>query len=186
MRTLVIALFVLFLGSAVYPAVWSFWANARFDWSPRMIGISLASYGVSNIITQAVLVGFFTKRWGEKKTAFVGLAITVVCFLLTGLVTQTWMVFVVIVVTSPAGIAMPAMNAWMSKLAPDEAQGRLQGAIGAAESLSSIIGPILMSQVFGAFEHSLPGAPFLVAALLTVVAVVIALRAAPGSNLPAQ
>ena len=29
--------------------------------------------------------------------------------------------------------AMPAMNAWMSKIAPDDAQGRLQGAIGAAE-----------------------------------------------------
>ena len=178
-RTLVIALFVLFLGSAVYPAVWSFWANARFDWSPRMIGISLASYGVSNIITQAVLVGFFTKRWGERKTAFVGLAITVVCFVLTGLATQSWMIFVVIVVTSPAGIAMPAMNAWMSKLAPDDAQGRLQGSIGAAESLSSIFGPILMSQVFGACEHSLPGAPFFVSAALTVAAVFIALRAAP-------
>ena len=178
-RTLVIALFVLFLGSAVYPAVWSFWASARFDWSPRMIGISLAAYGVSNIITQAVLVGFFTKRWGDRKTAFVGLVINIACFVLTGLVTRSWMVFVVIVVTSPAGIAMPAMNAWMSKLAPDNAQGRLQGSIGAAESLSSIFGPILMSQVFGAFEHTLPGAPFLVAAALSVVAVFIALRAAP-------
>lgn len=175
-RTLVIALFVLFLGSAVYPAVWSFWANARFDWSPRMIGISLAAYGVSNIVVQAVLVGFFTKRSGDRKTAYVGLVLNIACFVLTGLATRSWMVFVVIVVTSPAGIAMPAMNAWMSKLAPDDAQGRLQGAIGAAESLSSIFGPILMSQVFGRFEHSVPGAPFFVAAVLSVAAIFIALQ----------
>ena len=176
-RTLVLSLFALFLGSAVYPAVWSFWSNARFDWSPRTIGISLAAYGVTNIITQAVLVGFFTKRWGEQTTAFVGLVISIVAFVLTGLATHTWMVFAIIVVTAPAAIAMPAMQAWMSKLAPEDAQGRLQGAVGAAESLSSIFGPILMSQVFGTFEHQLPGAPFFVAAVLSIAALGIALRA---------
>lgn len=179
-RTLVLSLFALFLGSAVYPAVWSFWSSARFDWSPRTIGISLAVYGVTNIVTQAVLVGSFTQRWGEQTTAFAGLVITIAAFVLTGLATQTWMVFAIIVVTAPAAVAMPAMQAWMSKLAPEDAQGRLQGAVGAAESLSSIFGPILMSQVFGTFEHRLPGAPFFVAAVLSVVALAIALRAPPG------
>jgi DHA1 family tetracycline resistance protein-like MFS transporter len=177
-RTLVLALFVLFLGTAVYPAVWAFWGTARFDWSPRMIGLSLAAYGISNTVTQAVLVGFFTKRWGERKTAIVGLVLNVVCFVLTGLAFQTWMVFAVIVLLSPSGVAMPAMNAWMSKLAPDDAQGRLQGSIGAAESLSSIFGPILMTQVFGTFEHSLSGAPFFVAAVLSLAALFIAMRVA--------
>jgi len=178
-RTLVLALFVLFLGSAVYPAVWAFWGTARFDWSPGMIGLSLAAYGVSNTLTQAVLVGFFTKRWGDRKIAIVGLVLTVASFVLTGLASRSWMVFAVIVVSSPCGVAMPAMNAWMSKLAPDDGQGRLQGSIGAAESLSSIFGPILMTQVFGAFEHTLPGAPFFVAAVLSVAALFIARRVAP-------
>ncbi len=177
-RTLILALFVLFLGSAVYPAVWAFWANARFDWSPGMIGISLAAYGVSSIFTQALLVGFCTRRWGERTTALIGLIFSVVCFLLMGLASQTWMVFAVIVVSCPSAIAMPAMNAWMSKLTPDDAQGRLQGAVGAAEGLSSIFGPILMSQVFGAFEHRLPGAPFFVAAVLSVSALLIVMREA--------
>jgi DHA1 family tetracycline resistance protein-like MFS transporter len=176
-RTLVIALFALFLGSAVYPAVWSFWSNARFDWTPRMIGLSLAAYGVSSILTQSLLAGFCTKRWGERKTAFIALVFNIACFALTGLATQTWMVFAVIILGSPSAIAMPAMQAWTSKLAPEDAQGRLQGAIGAAESLSSIFGPILMSQVFGAFEHILPGAPFFVAAVLSVGALLIAMRA---------
>lgn len=178
-RTLVIALFVLFLGSAVYPSVWAFWSNARFDWSPRMIGISLAAYGVTNTITQALLVGFVIKSWGERKAAIVGLLFNVVCFVLTGLAFRTWMVFAVILFSSPSGIAMPAINAWMSKLAPDNAQGRLQGSIGAAESLSSIFGPLLMTQVFGAFEHVMPGAPFFVAAVLSVISLGIALRVPP-------
>jgi len=178
-RTLVLALFVLFLGTAVYPSVWAFWGTARFDWSPRMIGLSLAAYGVGNALTQALLVGFLTKRWGDRKTAMVGLALTVACFVLTGLASRSWMVFAVIIVSSPCGVAVPAMNAWMSKLAPDDAQGRLQGSIGAAESLSSIFGPILMTQVFGAFEHTLSGAPFFVAAVLSVAALFIAIRVGP-------
>ncbi len=177
-RTLVLALFVLFLGSSVYPAVWAFWGTARFGWSPGMIGLSLAAYGVSNTLTQAVLVGYFTNRWGDRKTAIVGLSLTVACFVLTGLASRSWMVFAVIVVSSPSGVAMPAMNAWMSKLAPDDAQGRLQGSIGAAESLSSIFGPIVLTQVFGAFERTLPGAPFFVAAALSVAALFIAMRVA--------
>ena len=178
-RTLVLALFVLFLGTAVYPSVWAFWGTARFDWSPRMIGLSLAAYGVGNALTQALLVGFLTKRWGDRKTAMVGLALTVACFVLTGLASRSWMVFAVIIVSSPCGVAVPALNAWMSKLAPDDAQGRLQGSIGAAESLSSIFGSILMTQVFGAFEHTLSGAPFFVAAVLSVAALFIAIRVGP-------
>ena len=178
-RTLVFALFVLFLGTAVYPAVWAFWGTARFDWSPRTIGLSLAAYGVSNTVTQAVLVGFFTNRWGERKTAIVGLVLNVACFVLLGLATRSWVVFAVIIVSSPSGVAMPAMNAWMSRLAPEDAQGRLQGSIGAAEGLSSIFGPILMTQVFGAFENTLAGAPFFVAAVLSVAGLLIAMRVGP-------
>jgi MFS transporter, DHA1 family, tetracycline resistance protein len=128
-----------------------------------------------------LLVGFCTKGWGDQKTAIIGLVLTVVGFVLTGLASHTWMVFAVLIVTSPAAIAMPAMQAWMSKIAAEDAQGRLQGAVGAAESLSSIFGPILMSQVFGAFEHRVPGAPFFLTAVLSVAALLIAMRAAPAS-----
>lgn len=176
-RVLILACFILFVGGAVYPAVWSFWASAVFDWDPRMIGVSLAAYGVANTITQAVLVGAATKRLGERRAALWSLALNVAGFVLTGLCTRSWMVFTVIVVTAPAGIAMPALNAWMSKMTPADAQGRLQGTVGGAEGLSSIIGPIVMSQTFGAFEHSLPGAPFFLAAVLALVAWVIATRA---------
>lgn len=181
-RTLTLSLFALFLASAVYPAIWAFWTAAEFDWNPRMIGLSLAAYGVSNTICQAVLVGLLTKKLGERKASLVAIVLNVANFALTGLATKSWMVFAIIVVASPAGVAMPAMNAWMSKLAPADAQGRLQGTIGAAEGMSSIFGPILMTQVFGAFQQSIPGAPFFVAALLSVLSLVIATRAAAPSN----
>ena len=128
---------------------------------------------------QALLVGLFTKKLGERNASIVALVLNVLAFVLTGLATKSWMVFAVIIVSSPASVAMPAMNAWMSKLAPDDEQGRLQGVIGAAEGLSNICGPILMTQIFGAFEHELPGAPFFLGATLALIGLFIALRAAP-------
>lgn len=105
--------------------------------------------------------------------------LNVASFVLTGLATKSWMVFAILILASPAGVAMPAMNAWMSKLAPEDAQGRLQGTIGAAEGLSSIVGPILMTQVFGAYSQTVPGAPFFVAAVLFLRALFIAMRVPP-------
>lgn len=176
-RTLAIALFVLFLGLSVYPSIWSFWAASAHGWSTSTIGLSLATYGICSTLCQAFLAGRITKKLGERRTAIATLAVNVAGFLLTAVATRTWMVFAITVLASPGGIAMPATNAWMSRLTPADEQGRLQGTIGAAESLSSIFGPIMMSQLFGATEHRFPGAPFLLAGALAIVALVVATRA---------
>jgi DHA1 family tetracycline resistance protein-like MFS transporter len=64
------------------------------------------------------------------------------------------------------------MNAIMSQQIPANAQGELQGAVASASSLSSIIGPPLMTQIFGYFSGPaapvhFPGAAFVAAAGLT-------------------
>jgi DHA1 family tetracycline resistance protein-like MFS transporter len=70
-------------------------------------------------------------------------------------------------------LAYPSMNALASQRAPANAQGELQGAVAMLYSLSSIAGPPLMTQVFGHFSHLdavvyFPGAPFVLAAILTL------------------
>ena len=182
-RQLAVALLALFLGHAVYPAIWPYWTSARFGWSSRTIGLSLAAYGTLNALTQGALVGPAIKRWGERRASIAASVLDVLSLLALGLITQGWMVFVVTVVTAPSGIAMPAMNAWMSKHAPAE-EGRLQGTIGALEGLSSIVGPVLMSQLFGAFERTNPGIPFFAAAILIGIGVVVMWRLPRPDSVP--
>jgi MFS transporter, DHA1 family, tetracycline resistance protein len=74
------------------------------------------------------------------------------------------------------------MNAIASQQIPANAQGELQGAIACLYSLSSIVGPPLMTQVFGYFSAPtaplyLPGAAFLTAAALTLGCAVLFVRA---------
>ena len=62
-------------------------------------------------------------------------------------------------------------------MAPD-AQGELQGAVAGLYSLSAILGPPLMSQLFGRFSAEdaplhMPGAAFFTASLLALVCVTV-------------
>lgn len=172
-RALAVALFLYLVGNTVYPAIWGFYTTDRYAWTPRTIGISLAVYGVVNTIVQAALVGPAIARWGEWRAAFLSILAGGVALLGTGLATRSWMVFALILVSAPGGIAMPAINAIMSRHAPAEAQGRLQGAVSSLEGLSSIVGPILMTQLFQGFSRTVPGMPFFAATALYVLALVV-------------
>jgi MFS transporter, DHA1 family, tetracycline resistance protein len=65
-------------------------------------------------------------------------------------------------------------------VAPDQ-QGQLQGATSSVQSVSQMLGPFLFTLTFAWFIGAqaplkLPGAPFLLAAVLLVAAMVIAAR----------
>jgi DHA1 family tetracycline resistance protein-like MFS transporter len=68
---------------------------------------------------------------------------------------------------------MPNSNALMSRRIPRDAQGELQGAVASLFSLAAIVGPVLMTQLFGRFSAAdsrpyVPGAAFFFAGLLAI------------------
>ena len=62
---------------------------------------------------------------------------------------------------------------------PDNSQGELQGAVNAASSLATIIGPLAATQIFSYYSaapssgHYFPGAPFIACGIAVVIAVLI-------------
>jgi DHA1 family tetracycline resistance protein-like MFS transporter len=75
-------------------------------------------------------------------------------------------------------IVMPSTNALMSHRVASDAQGELQGAVASLYSLSSIVGPPLMTQLFGRFSAPdapvyLPGAAFIASTLLATTSLLI-------------
>jgi DHA1 family tetracycline resistance protein-like MFS transporter len=84
-------------------------------------------------------------------------------------------------------IAYPSMNAIMSKQAPPDAQGELQGGVASMMSLTTILGPLLLTQTLGGFSAAdapiyFPGAAFLLAAILALAALAIVLRVSAASS----
>jgi DHA1 family tetracycline resistance protein-like MFS transporter len=100
------------------------------------------------------------------------------------------MVYAAMTAGALQGLAYPSMNAIMSKQVPPDSQGELQGGVASMMSLTTIIGPLLMTQTLGRFSAAdapiyFPGAVFLLAGALALAALAIVLQVnAPSSALP--
>lgn len=86
----------------------------------------------------------------------------------------SWAMILGIVLGSFAGLTFPAMQQLMTERTAHDAQGELQGAIASMVSLTSIIGPLIMTGLFGAFADGMgvffPGAPFALSVAILVAA----------------
>ncbi len=190
LRRLLGITFIYAIAFYVYPAVWSYFAAERFDWNPRMIGISLAVFGVSIAIMQGWLIRPLLRRIGERNAVILGLVVDVLAFVLLGFVQQGWIALMLTPLTAIGSIAGPAMQGMMARRAGDDQQGELQGTIAAINAVATIIAPLVMTQTFWFFTAErtpfyLPGAPFLVAAVLAIICIVSFLgtpRASPVSK----
>ena len=151
-------------------AVWSFQGIARFGWSPLVIGLTIASYGVLLIVAQGFAVGPLVTRFGAQRVAVVGAACGIPSYLILATAPNTGIIMTGMVVGACSGVAFPAMQQLMTRRVSEDAQGELQGAIASVASLTAIVGPPLMTGVFGAYADAqgvyFPGAPFLLSAML--------------------
>ena len=101
--------------------------------------------------------------------------------LLFGLATQGWMMYAFTVVYCLGGIAGPALQGIMSGQVPPTEQGELQGTLNSFISLTTIIGPLMMTNLFAYFTSKnapirFPGAPFIAGAILTLLSAWLAYR----------
>ena len=166
------------ISNFVYPAIWAYYTQAAFEWTPRMVGLSLAAYGVSIAFVQAVLIRVALARLGEVNAVWWGLILNATCLVAYGFATEAWMIWVLIPISAMGAIVAPAMQGVMSRAAGDDQQGELQGVLSSLSALSMILSPLMMTQAFFWFTRDgtgvfLPGAPFLVAAVLMALSFTI-------------
>jgi DHA1 family tetracycline resistance protein-like MFS transporter len=177
------ALFLWQVGHQVLPSTWAFYTISRFHWTSSGVGYSLAFVGTVMAIAQGLLTRVLIPALGgERRAAAAGMLAGVFAYVGYALVTQGWMMYVVSLSTCIFALTYPSMNALASHQIPATAQGELQGAVASLYGLSAIVGPPLMTQVFGYFSRPdaaihLPGAAFLTAALLTVACAALFVRA---------
>ncbi len=153
---LVVALFMFF--TSVYPAIWPFWGKARFGWSPAMVGLSLAFFGMIMAGFQGGLTARFTVWFGERKSVAIGLACATIAATGYGLAGSLPVVVLLMFVHGPEGFIHPMLTALMSKRVPENAQGESQGGLSAIMSVAMLLGTIFYAQLFGYFMSN--AAPF--------------------------
>lgn len=176
------ALFLWQLGHQVLPSTWAFYTMLKFHWSEAAVGSSLAFVGIIMAVSTGGLTRLLVPRLGERRAALTGLLCGAAAYLGYALATQGWMMYAFMLTWLFAGLVHPSVNAIMSRQLPADAQGELQGGVACLYSITSIVGPPLMTQLFGYFSSDraplhLPGAAFICAALLSVGGAVVFVRA---------
>lgn len=166
----------LILGIAmnVYPSIWAYFGQARFGWNSGMIGLSLAIYGISFALGQALLVGPMIRRWGEHRAAHYGMWVDVVTLAALGVVTSPTLALALTPITALGGAVTPALQALASRAAPADAQGEVQGVLASLNAMAMITSPLIMTSTFHHFTKAgapvfAPGAPFLLASGLMIL-----------------
>ncbi|MDQ3228377.1 MAG: TCR/Tet family MFS transporter [Pseudomonadota bacterium] len=173
--------FIANLAHYVYPSIFVLFADYQYDWGPREVSWVLALVGVFSVLVNAVLVGKMVQWLGERRALILGLVCGVIGFTIYGFAGVGWIFLVGLPISALWALAAPATQALITQQVGADVQGRIQGALMSLVSLAGIIGPAIFAGAFGLFISDraplhLPGAPFLIAALMLAVAVLIAWR----------
>ncbi len=164
------------------PAVWMFFTQLKFGWGPSEVGWSLTFVGVMTVLVMGGLTGMVVPKLGERRAIMLGFMLMTVGFAMYALVPAGWMIYPAIAIGSLGAIANPSMQSVMSKQVGSSSQGELQGAIASIASVAAIVSPLFMTQLFSYYSAPgapvyLPGAPYLVSAVMVFFCVLIAMRA---------
>jgi DHA1 family tetracycline resistance protein-like MFS transporter len=173
--------FLVNLAHVVLPSITVLYMHYRYGWDTRAVGIVLAGVGICSLLVQGFLVKPVVRWLKERRAMAVGLTFGAAGFAIYGLAPTGPIFWIGVPVMALWGIATPSLQTIMTQLVSVTEQGRLQGALASLVGLASLIGPIVFTQTFAAFisTHAnlgLPGAPYLLSALLIVAAIVLAWR----------
>ena len=178
-----VCIFVFEFANMVYPTLWAFFTRELFGWSTFLIGMSLAGYGVLLAGVQGGLMPVLIKRFREYRTLQLGILSAIIGFVGFGLISTVTGLIIILLFAALSDLSPPMMTAMASNMVDEDKQGLVQGVIASLSSIAAFLAPLAATGVFEVFVDDtglyLPGAPFLLAAVLVLgmVPLIFKLRA---------
>ena len=174
------SLVCIYLAAQSTQSIWAYYTKFKFKWDDATIGWSLFCVGLMVSIVQGGLIRFINPWLGNKRSVYFGFILYIIGFVLFAFAPSTLMMFLFIIPYCLAGITGPALQGIMTGQVPANAQGELQGGLTSLVSVTSIIGPVLMTWLFHYYtapgNFYFPGAPFMAGAILTLIGTILAMR----------
>src|SRR5271163_1642408 len=148
--------------------VYVIYADYRYHWSDRTVGLSLAVVGIFSGLYGALLVKPVVRWIGERRAMVLGYLGGAAGYAIFGLSATGVLFWFGIPFLNLMSVAWPSAQSIMShEIGPSE-QGQLQGAVNSLRGIAGLLGPGLFTYIFcmsiGAHAPvHLPGMPFFVA-----------------------
>ena len=160
---------LLALVSQIPATLWILYGQDRLGWSLSVAGLSLAGYGACHALAQAFGTGAIVERFGERRALLTGLAADALGMLLISFATRSWIPFVLLPLFAAGGMALPALQAMLSREVDQARQGELQGMLASVASLMGIVGPLVVSTSYALTRTTWPGATWVFGAMFYVL-----------------
>ena len=180
-RGLVIVFALTTFAQMMTQGTWVLYTTFRFGWTPRDNGIALFCVGLATVVVQAWLLAVLLRRFGEGRLAVLGLASGALTYVLYGLASQGWMMYVFICCNLLAFAAGPALQGILSRTSAAGEQGELMGSLQSINSIGVVVMPLIGSAILGSVSHLPPddpriGSTFFLSAAMQALAVLAALH----------
>ncbi len=138
--------------------------SERLGATPTMIGFLVAIYSVMQFIFSPIL-GRLSDRIGRRPVLAVSVLGSAVAFLVTGLASALWVLFIARAIDGITGGNISTAQAYIADITKPEDRAKGVGLIGAGFGIGFILGPILG----GLASHFGASVPFFLAAGLALV-----------------
>jgi MFS transporter, DHA1 family, tetracycline resistance protein len=182
------------LAQSVFPTTFVLYSEHRYHFDTVTTGATMAVSSVLGILSQVFIVQRVVRRFGERRAMMIALLFGAMGFALYGLAPTPFWFWCSMPVMMLWAVFTPSIQSLMTQRVSPSAQGRLQGGLASITALMGVFAPQIYTTLFalgvsktlpGGFD--LPGAPFLVASLCLLVALLIAqyaVRRSPTSGRP--
>jgi DHA1 family tetracycline resistance protein-like MFS transporter len=179
---LIASLVLIYIAAHSVQSTWSYFTMLKFNWNETWVGYSLGFVGLLVALVQGLLIRITIPKLGQKWSIYTGLLFYTFGLILFAFADKGWMMFIFLVPYCMGGICGPALQGVISSQVPPTEQGELQGALTSLISVTSIIGPPVMTNLFAWFTKPgapvhFPGAPFLAGAVLTFTSILLSRQA---------
>ena len=168
------------LAHQVFQSVFVFYTSYRYGWTEKTTGLTLMVVGLMSVLIQGGVVRRTAPKLGERRMLIIALAFGAAGYFIYGIAENGWIFWVGIPIFSLVGYFSAAIQGLMTRRVSASEQGQLQGANSSLMGISGMLGPWIFANVFSfAIQEQspvkLPGLPFILAAGLHIVALVLAI-----------
>ncbi|MBI5051284.1 MFS transporter [Candidatus Micrarchaeota archaeon] len=153
-RTIFLIVILDLMGIGIIFPLLPFYA-ANFNSDPIMIGLILALYPIMQFFFAPVL-GHFSDKYGRKPILIISLLGSAVGYLILGLATNIWMLFIARIIDGATGGNISTAQAHISDISDEKDRRKAMGMIGMAFGIGFMLGP-LVGGFLGHFNPSYPG-----------------------------
>ena len=175
---LIVGQFILYVAGKTIEVIWGYYNILKFNWTEQEIGYSLAFVGVLVSLVQGGLIRWFIPKFGQAKSIFYGIIFYAVGLFCFAFATNSWMMYAFLIPYCLGGLCGPALQGVISNHIPENEQGEIQGLNTSLMSISAIISPLIMTNLFYQFSKQdasvyFPGISFFISGILSIIGGII-------------